>query len=233
MGFANVVDSLYAVKKVIFDEKQLTLAELSEILSDDWYDDEYWRSYFLNKVPKFGNDIDDVDEIGSRVASHFCDTTSAHKNFRGGHFWPGIFSVGFHISFGAFTGATPDGRYGGDVLGNGITPTTGNAIEGPTALFSSVTKLPLTSIYNGANLNMRFQGSKVKTDHLSGLIRAYMKKGGMQVQFNMLDSDTLKAAKKEPEKYRDLIVRVSGYSAEFTDLSEIAQDEIISRTEFQ
>jgi formate C-acetyltransferase len=80
---------------------------------------------------------------------------------------------------------------------------------------------------------MRFQGSKVKTDHLLNLIRTYMEKGGMQVQFNMLDSETLKAAKKEPEKHRDLIVRVSGYSAEFTDLSELAQDEIISRTEFQ
>ncbi|MDZ4132348.1 MAG: pyruvate formate lyase family protein, partial [Dethiobacteria bacterium] len=233
MGFANVVDSLYAVKKVVFEEQKLSLTELSELLSDDWYDGEQWRAYFLNKVPKFGNDFEEVDMLAVEVARHYCDVTSAHKNFRGGYFWPGIFSVGFHISFGAFTGATPDGRYAGDVLGNGITPTTGNAVKGPTSLLNSVTKLPLTHIYNGANLNMRFQGSKIKTDHLLSLIYAYMKKGGMQVQFNMLDSETLKAAKKEPEKHRDLIVRVSGYSAEFTDLSEIAQDEIISRTEFQ
>ncbi|NLA27660.1 MAG: hypothetical protein GX878_09730 [Firmicutes bacterium] len=167
------------------------------------------------------------------MAEHYCDRITAHKNFRGGTFWPGIFSVGFHISFGAFTGATPDGRYAGDVLGNGVTPTTGNALSGPTAVMNSVVKLPLERIYNGANLNMRFQGKKVKTDHLASLIRAYMEGGGMQVQFNMVDSETLKKAQREPEKYRDLFVRVSGYSAEFIDLSDIAQDEIISRTEFE
>ncbi len=233
MGFANIVDSLFAVKKTVFDEKKYGMGELAEALSDDWSDTEEMRTYLLHRVPKYGNDSDEVDSMAVRVVEHYCDVLASHKNFRGGDFWPGIFSVGFHISFGAFTGATPDGRNAGDVLGNGITPTTGNAITGPTALMNSAVKLPLERLYNGANLNMRFQGKKTKTTHFMNLVRCFMDKGGMQVQFNMVDTETLRQAKKYPEKYRDLFVRVSGYSAEFTDLSELAQDEIISRTEFE
>ena len=233
MGFANTVDSLYGIKKAVFEDKVLTMAQLVEMIADDWYDAEKWRVYMLNRITKFGNDNDEVDAMAERVAAHYCDRITAYKNFRGGTFWPGIFSVGFHISFGAFTGATPDGRHAGDVLGNGVTPTTGNALSGPTAVMNSVVKLPLERIYNGANLNMRLPGKRTKSDHLANLIRAYMKGGGMQVQFNMVDSETLRKAQQEPEKYRDLFVRVSGYSAEFIDLSDIAQEEIISRTEFE
>ncbi|MFO7965141.1 MAG: formate C-acetyltransferase/glycerol dehydratase family glycyl radical enzyme [Desulfobacterales bacterium] len=232
MGFANVVDSLYGVKKAVFEEKRITLEELAEMLAEDWYDAEPMRAYFLHRIPKYGNDNDAVDEMAERVMDHYCDVLADHRNYRGGSFWPGIFSVGFHISFGAFSGASPDGRYAGDALGNGITPTEGNALSGPTALMNSVVKLPLTRVYNGVNLNMRFQGGKIKTEHLMNLVKVYMKNGGIQVQFNMVDSGVLKEAKRFPEKYRDLFVRVSGYSAEFTDLSEIAQDEIIRRTEF-
>ncbi|MEW6527632.1 MAG: formate C-acetyltransferase/glycerol dehydratase family glycyl radical enzyme [Spirochaetota bacterium] len=233
IGFANIVDSLYGVKKAVYDQKYCSIGELAQWLSDDWQDVEDKRVYFYRRIPKFGNDNDEVDGLGITVLEHFCDTVSSLKNFRGGTFWPGVFVVGFHISFGAFTGATPDGRHAGDVLGNGLTPTTGNAISGPTAIMNSITKLPLTKIYNGANLNMRFNGNKISTEHLSYLIETYFAKGGMQVQFNMVDSKILRDAQKNPEKYRDLFVRVSGYSAEFVGLSEIAQEEIISRTEFE
>ncbi len=233
MGFANVADSLYAVKTAVFDENKFTVGDLAAWLSDDWQDVDEKRAYFLHRVPKYGNDHDDPDAMAARVMDHYCKMVSGYPNFRGGRFWPGIFSVGFHISFGAFTGATADGRYAGDVLGNGITPTTGNAVSGPTALMNSITKLPLTKAYNGVNLNMRFQGKKISNENLASLIRAYFGKGGVQVQFNMLDSEVLREAQREPEKHRDLVVRVSGYSAEFTGLSEIAQDEIISRTEFE
>ena len=232
MGFANAADSLYSIKKTIFEDRKYSIGELSEWLSQDWQDAEPKRSYFLKKVKKYGNDIDEVDEMAARVAGHFCTTLSKYRNYRGGSYWPGIFSVGFHISFGAFTAASADGRHAGDVLGNGITPTTGNAISGPTAMMNSVAKLPLTKIFNGANLNIRFQGKKISTENLLSLIRTYFNRGGMQVQFNMVDSATLRKAQKNPEKYADLFVRVSGYSAEFTGLSEIAQDEIISRTEY-
>jgi len=232
MGFANIVDSLYSVKSVIFDQKRHGMGELVEWLSGDWQDAEDKRAFFLNRVPKYGNDNDDVDAMAARVAEHYCDVAGGHKNYRGGSFWPGIFSVGFHVSFGAFTGATPDGRYAGGVLGNGITPTTGNALSGPTALMNSVAKVPVERIYNGANLNMRFQGKKIAAKNLMSLIRTYFDKGGEQVQFNMVDSEILREAQRQPEKHRDLFVRVSGYSAEFTGLSDIAQDEIISRTEY-
>jgi len=233
MGFANVVDSLYAVKKAVFEDKRFTMAELTEWLSRDWQDAEDKRTYFLNRIVKYGNDNDDVDAMASRVIDHYCDVLSKYSNFRGGSFWPGIFSVGFHITMGAFTGATPDGRFAGDVLGNGITPTTGNAISGPTAIMNSVVKLPVERVFNGANLNMRFQGKNISTTNLMTLITTYFKRGGTQVQFNMVDSAILREAQLHPEKHRDLFVRVSGYSAEFTGLSDIAQDEIISRTEFE
>jgi pyruvate formate-lyase/glycerol dehydratase family glycyl radical enzyme len=233
MGFANVVDSLYAVKKTVFEDKLFTMADLTEWLAQDWQDVEDKRTYFLNRVPKYGNNHDDVDAMASQVVDHYCDVLSQYRNFRGGAFWPGIFSVGFHITMGAFTGATPDGRFAGDVLGNGITPTTGNAVSGPTAIMNSVVKLPVARVFNGANLNMRFQGKKISTENLAALVKTYFKCGGTQVQFNMVDSAILREAQRHPEKHRDLFVRVSGYSAEFIGLSEIAQDEIISRTEFE
>jgi formate C-acetyltransferase len=132
---------------------------------------------------------------------------------------------------GAFAGASPDGRFAGDVLGNGITPTNGNAISGPTAIMNSVTKLPLGRAHNGVNLNMRFNPTRLRPEILMALLKTYFRKGGVQVQFNMIDSAVLRDAQAHPEKYRDLVVRVSGYSALFTGLSEIAQNEIISRTE--
>jgi formate C-acetyltransferase len=233
MGFANVVDSLYSVKKVVFEEKRFTMAEVAKWLAQDWQDAEDKRAYFLNRVPKYGNDHHEVDALAVRVMDHYCDVLSGYRNFRGGSFWPGIFSVGFHITMGAFTAATPDGRFAGDVLGNGITPTTGNALSGPTAIMNSVVKLPVTRVFNGVNLNMRFQGKKISTDNLTALINTYFACGGTQVQFNMVDSTILREAQLHPEKHRDLFVRVSGYSAEFIGLSEIAQDEIISRTEFE
>lgn len=233
MGFANVVDSLYAVKKAVFEDRLFTMPDLAKWLAQDWQDVEDKRAYFLNRIAKYGNDNDDVDAMAIRVMDHYCDVLSSYRNFRGGSFWPGIFSVGFHITMGAFTGATPDGRFAGDVLGNGITPTTGNAASGPTAIMNSVVKLPVTRVFNGVNLNMRFQGKKISTDNLTALINTYFTRGGTQVQFNMVDSAVLREAQQHPEKHRDLFVRVSGYSAEFIGLSEIAQDEIISRTEFE
>ncbi len=233
MGFANVVDSLYALKKAVFEDRRFTMAELAGWLANDWLDSEDKRRYLLTRLPKYGNDNDAVDTEAVRVIEHFCDVLEPHRNFRGGAFWPGIFSVGFHIAMGSFTGATPDGRAAGDVLGNGITPTNGTARSGPTAVMNSVTKLPIRLVTNGANLNMRFPGAKIATDNLMALIRTYFARGGTQVQFNMLDTAVLRAAQRHPEKYRDLIVRVSGYSAEFTGLSELAQEEIISRTRYQ
>jgi len=233
MGFANAADSLYSVKKAVFDEGKVAIADLVKWLAEDWMDAEDMQSYFLRKLPKFGNDVDEVDEMAARVVVQYTDELAKYKNFRGGAYWPGIFSVGFHVAMGAFTGATPDGRWAGDVLGNGLTPPTGNAISGATAVMNSVTKLPLERLYNGANLNMRFAGALVNPEVLVDLVKAYFEKGGFQVQFNMVDSSEMVDAQEHPGAHRDLVVRVSGYSAQFIDLSDTAQDEIISRTEFE
>ena len=233
MGFANSADSLYGVKKAVFEDKKVSISDLAEWMATDWLDAEDMRNYFLTKITKYGNESDGPGKMAVRVLNHYCDELSKHRNFRGGAFWPGVFSVGFHIAMGSFTGATPDGRFAGDVLGNGITPTNGNALSGPTAVINSVTRLPIKRVYNGANLNMRFHGKRLGPEKLEALIKTYFEKGGMQVQFNMVDSEVLREAQREPEKYRDLVVRVSGYSAQFIGLSDIAQDEIISRTEYE
>lgn len=232
IGFSNVVDSLFAVQTAVFRDRALSLGDLCRHLAEDWEDAEDARAYCRNKVAKYGNDDDAVDALAARVVEHFCDRVLQHSTYRGGRFWPGIFSVGFHIVMGAFAAASADGRRAGDILGNGITPTEGVAAHGPTALLNSVTKLPIGRIHNGANLNMRFNPTGLRPAKLAGLVRAYFDNGGSQVQFNMVDSATLRAAQEHPERYSDLVVRVSGYSALFTGLSRTAQDEIINRMEY-
>ena len=233
MGFSNIADSLYAVKKTVFEDRKYTMGDLADWLAGDWMDHEDVRNYLLHKVAKYGNDEDGVDEMAVRVMNHFCDSLKPHRNFRGGAFWPGVFSVGFHITMGAFTGATPDGRYAGGILGNGITPGNGLALKGPTAVMNSVAKLPLRRVYNGTNLNMRLPGKRIMGRRLMNLIQAYFQNGGVQVQFNMVDSQTLRDAQQHPDQYRDLVVRISGYSGIFINLSDIAQEEIISRMEYE
>jgi pyruvate formate-lyase/glycerol dehydratase family glycyl radical enzyme len=231
IGFSNIADSLFAIKKAVFQDRYCTLTKLAQWLSGNWIDAEDKRNYFCNHVSKYGNDEDEVDKMAAAVIRHFCERLSGYRNFRGGHFWPGVFSVGFHITMGALTGATADGRYAGAVLGNGITPSEGMAQKGPTAIMNSVTKLPLDQVFNGLNLNMRFNGKAIPNQGLAALIRGYFQAGGMQVQFNMADDKTLREAQKNPDQYRDLIVRISGYSAIFVNLSPTAQDEIIHRVQ--
>jgi formate C-acetyltransferase len=134
---------------------------------------------------------------------------------------------------GAFAGASADGRRAGQVLGNGITPSCGSARKGPTALIHSVTRVPVARACNGTNLNMRFNPRWLRAEALASLMRTYFGLGGAQIQFNMIDTETLREAQRNPEAHRDLVVRVSGYSALFTELSELAQEEIIGRMEYQ
>jgi formate C-acetyltransferase len=233
IGFANVADSLTAIRKAVFEKRLLSLTELAERLASDWEDAEDIRSYLLHKVPKYGNDVPEADAMAARVLTQFCDAVLRHKNIRGGSFWPGIFSVGFHVAMGAFAGASPDGRSAGEVLGNGITPGSGCARSGATALLNSVTRMPVGRACNGTNLNLRFNPQSLSASALAALMKTYFELGGSQVQFNMIDTETLRAAQLHPEAYRDLVVRVSGYSALFTELSQLAQEEIISRMEYQ
>jgi pyruvate-formate lyase len=133
---------------------------------------------------------------------------------------------------GTFAGASADGRRAGDILGNGITPAEGRAKSGPTALLTSVARMPAQRAVNGTNLNMRFNPKWIKAETLASLVQTYFRLGGTQVQFNMIDTEVLRAAQRNPDAYRDLVVRISGYSALFTELSPRAQEEIISRMEY-
>ena len=233
IGFANVVDSLMAIRRAVFEEQRLSLEDLAEHLASDWDDGEAIRRHLVERIPKWGNDDDEVDALAGRVLSHFCAAVAEHTNFRGGRFWPGVFSVGFHVAMGAFAGASADGRHAGDVLGNGITPANGRAVGGPTAVLNSVSKLPLVEATNGTNLNMRFNPHRLRTENLERLIEGYFGRGGAQIQFNMIDAETLRAARERPHEHRDLVVRVSGYSALFAGMSDAAQQEIIERTEYE
>jgi len=231
MGFANVADSLTAIKKAVFEDRLLSMSDLVAHLASDWQDAEAVRRRLLHKVPKYGNDEPDADAMAARVLTHFCDEVLRRRNYRGGPFWPGVFSVGFHVAMGAFAGASADGRHVGEVLGNGITPAEGCAKSGPTALVKSVASLPLGRAHNGTNLNMRFNPKWLRADALTALMTTYFQLGGAQVQFNMIDTETLRAAQRNPDAYRDLVVRMSGYSALFTELSTAAQEEVIRRFE--
>ncbi|MBI4831548.1 MAG: hypothetical protein HY801_08330 [Candidatus Lindowbacteria bacterium] len=230
MGLANVADSLAAVKKLVFDEAKVSSRELAGALASDYSGYEPMRQMLLKRAPKYGNDNDEVDGIARDLVKHFADELAEYKNYRGGQFQMGIFSVAFHIVMGAFTGATPDGRKMSEALANGITPQTGMASNGPTSIARSAAKLGQTEVSNGNTLILRFHPRSVEPPKLMALIRTYFALGGMQVQFNMVDTETLLDAQAHPEKHRDLIVRIAGYSVLFTSLSKKAQDEIISRT---
>ena len=232
IGFANIADSLTAIRKAVFEDKGLTLAELAQHLTEDWRNGEAVRMRLLHKIPKYGNDDREADAMAARVLEHFCEQTLRRRNYRGGSFWPGAFSVGFHIAMGTFAGASADGRHAGDVLGNGITPAEGRAKTGPTALLNSVARMSAHRAPNGTNLNMRFNPKGIRSETLQSLVKTYFQLGGAQVQFNMIDTEVLRAAQRNPDAHRDLVIRISGYSALFTELSPRAQEEIISRTEY-
>ncbi|MGB9735729.1 MAG: glycyl radical protein [bacterium] len=235
-GFATVVNSLACIKKLVFDEKRLSMKELIKILKKDFKGYEDIRQYMLNKCPKYGNDDDYADDIAVWLQQTFCDAVKSNKSIRGGIFRPGFFSYGIHVFDGVVLGATPDGRKAGEPTSNSISPANGTERNGPTAAMKSVAKLPNIKASNGTSLNMRLTpdllGTKEGIYKTAMLLRTFFTLGGMHVQFNVVSSDMLRDAQKHPEKYMDLIVRVSGYTAYFVDLGKPVQDDIINRIEF-
>ena len=239
IGLATVADSLAVIKKVVFEDKLLTYKDLVQMLSKNFrgvYNGRKgteWREIFVNKVPKFGNDIDYVDDIANNVAEFYCDEITKHSNYRGGTYNPGIYSTTFHLAFGIFTGASADGRKKTESLSNGIGPTSCMDKKGPTAVLNSVKKLRNDLITNGNSLILAFHPNTLKSEILIPLIQSYfVKDGGYQVQFNVVGKEILRNAQKTPSEYSGLVVRIAGYSVYFTELSKSAQDEIIDRTEY-
>jgi formate C-acetyltransferase len=235
-GLGTVADSLAAIKRLVFEEKVITMPELVRLLQTNFKGKEDLRQALINRVPKYGNDEDYVDSIAGEVVEAFCGEVVKHKSIRGGHFRPSFYSYGTHVLDGLFIGATPDGRKACEAISNGISPTNNREGKGPTALLKSAAKLNHRMISNGNALNLRLHPSTVGNEeglnNVASLIRTYFDMGGMHVQFNVVSTEMLRDAQKHPEKYKDLVVRVSGYSAFFTDLGRSIQDDIIARTEF-
>jgi len=236
VGIGTITDSLSAIKYHVFDRKNINMEELKEVLKGNFIGHEEIRQLFLNKTPRYGNDDDYADDIMKLIFNAFYNEVNGRKNTKGGVYRINMLPTTCHIYFGSVTGATPDGRRAGQPVSEGISPVQGADRLGPTAVIKSAAKMHQAKT-GGTLLNQKFtpqllEGEK-GIDSLAHLIRGYFKLGGHHIQFNVIDGNTLKAAQKEPEKYRNLIVRVAGYSDYFNNLSKTLQDEIISRTEHQ
>lgn len=234
VGIANVADSFAAIKKLVFQEEKITLDELVDILKNDFQNKELIRQMLLNNAPKYGNNDPYVDDIAKDIVYHFYEEVQKYENPRGGKFYPGLLTWTLAEGFGSITGATPDGRKSRTVFSDSIGSAQGRDIEGPTALIRSVTKIDYTPVVGGLSFNIKFTptilSSEDSLNKLKSLIFTYFNLGGMQIQINVIDKNTLLIAQNNPEQYRSLIVRVSGWSSRFVNLSKALQDEIISRT---
>jgi len=235
VGVANAGDCLTAVKKLVFDDKVLTLAELREALKTDFAGREDLRQLLLNRAPKYGNDDDYADAIAKEAAMIYCEEVNRYTNPRGGKFQPGLYPASANVPLGSVVAATPDGRKAWSPLADGVSPISGCDTCGPTAAVLSVAKLDHEIASNGTLLNQKFHPSALEgdkgLDNLKAVTETYFENGGFHVQYNVISRDTLLDAQANPEAYKGLVVRVAGYSAFFTALDKSLQNDIIARTE--
>lgn len=227
---------LGALKKILGENSALDLPSLPEVKKPAAPGSlTELRQMLITGVPKFGNDIDKVDMMARMGAEIYCREVEKYRNPRGGAFQAGLYPVSANVAMGSAVGATADGRLAGEPLPDGVSPSRGMDCSGPTAAANSVAKLDHALASNGTLFNQKFHPAALKGEeglhHLASLLRGYFDQKGMHVQFNVVDRSILLAAQKEPEKYRDLVVRVAGYSAQFVSLDKSVQDDIIMRTE--
>lgn len=236
VGLGTMADAVTAIKYHVFDKKTLAMEELMTALRDNFGGHERVRQMLLNKTPKYGNDDDYADRVMMAVFEAYFNAIDGRKNTRGGIYRINLLPTTCHVYFGSVIGATPDGREARKPLSEGISPVQGADRRGPTAVIKSVAKMDHVRT-GGTLLNQKFTPQLLKDDEgldqLVHLVRTYFKLDGHHIQFNVVDAATLRAAQKNPQQYRDLIVRVAGYSDYFCDLSEALQEEIIARTEHQ
>lgn len=282
-GVANIGDSLYAIKKLVFDEKKVTMAEYKKALETNYGHNQSEEAAvriamgivtsleqsgkrltqadieavlrqvlgriegskdkelgdrlrkLIDEVPKYGNDIEDVDAMAREGAYFYTRPLERYQNPRGGSFQAGLYPVSANVPLGAQTGATPDGRLAHTPVADGVSPSAGKDQNGPTAAANSVARLDHIIASNGTLFNQKFHPTALSgregLEKFVSLIRAYFDQKGMHMQFNVVSRDTLLEAQKNPEQYKQLVVRVAGYSALFTTLSKSLQDDIIQRTE--
>ncbi len=244
VGIANLGDSLAAIKKCVFEDKNFTPGQLWDSLINNFEGEEYKKiqEILVEEAPKYGNDDDYIDLLLKEAYDIYIDEIKKHKNTRygrgpiGGTYYAGTSSISANVPQGAGTMATPDGRKAGEPLAEGCSPSHAMDKNGPTAVFKSVSKLPTHDITGGVLLNQKVTPQMLAKEEdrmkLIALIRTFFNRlEGFHVQYNVVSRDTLLDAQKNPEKYRDLIVRVAGYSAFFNVLSKQTQDDIIERTE--
>ncbi|MFI5382202.1 MAG: trans-4-hydroxy-L-proline dehydratase, partial [Tepidisphaerales bacterium] len=233
VGIGTLTDSLAAVRQLVFEEKQITLAELIGTLSHDFNNAEPLRQRLVNRTHKYGNDDDYADDLMKRSFNLLFDSLDGRPNSKGGAYRVEMLPTTCHVYFGSVTGALPDGRRAGLPVSEGISPVQGADRHGPTAVIRSAAKMDHLRT-GGTLLNMKFTpallADEPSIDRLSSLVRSYFRMDGHHVQFNVVKADTLREAQKNPEAHRDMIVRVAGYSDYFCDLSTALQDEIIART---
>ena len=244
VGIANLGNSLAAVKKLVFEQGLIGQQQLAAALAADFdgLSHEQLRQRLINSAPKYGNDDESVDALLVRAYQTYIDELKQYRNPRygrgpiGGKYYAGTSSISANVPFGAATMATPDGRKAHTPLAEGASPASGTDHLGPTAVINSVGKLPVGAILGGVLLNQKLNPSTLENDgdrhKLMALLRTFFEvHKGWHIQYNIVSRETLLAAKQHPDQYRDLVVRVAGYSAFFTALSPDAQDDIIARTE--
>ncbi len=234
---ANLADSLAAIKLLVYDEKRISKEGLLKALQNNFEGYEVIRAMLLNRSPKYGNDVEWVDEIGAKWARYFNKKLTHYTNYRGGRYHTGMYTVSAHVPMGENVGASTDGRYAKQPLADGgMSPVYGRDTAGPTAVLNSVSKLDNILTTNGGLLNMKFLPEFFKTengiDKFSKFIRTFVDLEIPHIQFNVLRREDLLDAQKNPENYRSLTVRVAGYTAYFTELAGELQNEIIARTSY-
>ncbi|MCR5131845.1 MAG: glycyl radical protein [Prevotella sp.] len=233
-GLGTITDCFTTLKKHVFEEHRYTMDEILDACAKNWEGGEVMRQYIRNHTPFFGNDEEYADTIAVRVYEDLVKAIDGRPNTRGGHTRLNMLSTTCHNYFGSVCGATPNGRMAHFAISDGTSPAHGSDSHGPTAVIKSLGKLDQTKS-GGTLLNVRFVPNLLRRDEdlrkLSSLIRTYFKFGGHHIQFNIVDTETLLDAQKHPENYRDLLVRVAGYSDYFNDMTEQLQNEIIARTE--
>lgn len=234
-GITNVANSVAAIKKLVFEERKVSAADLVAALQREFEHDEPLRQLLKNRAPKWGNNDDYVDQIGCDIAGHFCREVLKHRNPRGGCFVPGFFTH-HQARLGLAVRSTPDGRKRGEALAVSLSPTSGTDKKGPTGAILSAAKIDQTMCPLGTSLDLTFHAGSVydpeEREKVMALIETYFKMGGMELQTNTLNAEILRQAQNQPDQYRDLVVRVWGFNAYFVTLKKEYQDELIARSAY-
>lgn len=234
VGIGTITDSLASIKYNVYDNQKFTMEELTKALEDNFEGHEIIKNLITNKTPKYGNDDDYADEIMKDLFNFYQKTITGRPNMRGGHYRVNMLPTTCHVYFGEVMMASPDGRLAQKPVSEGISPSKGGDTNGPTAVIKSASKMDHLKT-GGTLLNQKFTPGVVAgengLDQMANLVRAYFDMDGHHIQFNVIDKQTLIDAQNNPEEYKDLIVRVAGYSDHFRNLSKALQDEIIERTE--